>query len=270
MARFNDITDVDFMGDITLDGLKTDAINYYTEALQEITGSSSATVPDERKAELYAAAQLLYQLMQTANDRARQNLLKYARGEYLDNLVLSRSMTRKTAESAVCTVRFTLSAARSYAIAIPAQTRVTTPARSIYFATDTATEIPAGEVYADIVCTATEGGSAANGLTPGEINTLVDPIAYVASVSNIDVTQGGADTETDDALAERFYNARNEYSTAGSENAYIYYTKAYSSTISDAVVKNNSAAVIDIYVLLESREAATEGFLSDLKSYLSN
>lgn len=269
MARFNDIADVDFMGGITLAGLKNDAIRYYTEELQRITGGS-VTVADERKAELYTVAQLMYQLMQTGNDKARQNLLKYARGEYLDNLVLSRSIVRKQAENAVCTVRFTLSAPRSYAIAIPAGTRITTPARSIYFATDTTTEILSGETYKDVVCTATKGGTEANGLAAGELNTLVDPIAYVASVSNTDITQGGADIESDDALAERFFNARNEYSTAGSENAYIYYTKAYSSAISDVVVKNDNAAEIDIYVLLESREKATEGFLSDLQGYLSN
>ena len=150
MARFSNIADVDFIGDITLTGLKSDAIKYYTEELQDITGGS-VTVSDERKAELYAVAQLMYQLMQTGNNKARQNLLKYARGEYLDNLVLSRSIVRKQAEKAVCTVRFTLSAARSSAIAIPAGTRVTTPTRTIYFATDATTEIPAGETYKDIV-----------------------------------------------------------------------------------------------------------------------
>lgn len=270
MARFDDIADVDFIGGITLAGLKKDAMSYYTEELQKITGSNAITVSDERKAELYAVAQLFYQLAQTGNDKARQNLLKYSRGKYLDNLVLNRSITRKAAEKAVCTIRFTLSAARQNAIAIPAGTRVTTPERLIYFATDETIEIPAGDTHIDVVCTATEGGSAANDIAAGELNTLVDPIAYVASVSNIDVTQGGADTETDDALAERFFNARNEYSTAGAENAYIYYAKSYSSTISDVVVKNDSEAVIDIYILLSSREAATEGFLSDLKDYISN
>lgn len=270
MARFSDIAEVDFLGDVTLVGLKSDAINYYAEELKKIVGNNTITVSDERKAELYAAAQLFYQLMQVANDKARQNLLKYARGKYLDNLVLNRSLKRKMAEKAVCTIRFTLSAPRTYAVAIPAGTRITTLTRTIYFAVDKTTEIPAGNLYIDTICTATEGGSAANNLTAGELNTLVDPIAYVATVSNVDVTQGGADIETDDALAKRFFDARNEYSTAGSENAYIYYTKSYSSTIADVIVKNNEAAVMDIYVLLESREAATEGFLSDLKDYLSN
>lgn len=270
MSRFSDIADVDFLGGTTLAGLKADALRYYTEALKDITGSSAVTIPDERKAELYAAAQLYYQLLQTANDKGRQNLLKYARGEYLDNLVLSRGMTRKAAEAAVCTIRFTLSAARSFAVAIPAGTRVTTPARDIYFATNEAAEIAAGETYTDVLCTATEGGNAANGLAAGEVNNLVDPIPYIAAAVNTDTTQGGTDEETDDELAERFFNARNEFSTAGSENAYIYHTKAYSTTITDVVVKNPSAAVIEIYILLDSRRSATPGFLTALTAHLSN
>lgn len=270
MSRFDNIADVDFMGGVTIAGLKADALNYYTEELKSINGSSPVIIPDERKAELYAVVQLFYQLLAVANDKGRQNLLKYARGAYLDNLVLSRSMTRKAAEAAVCTIRFTLSAARSFVVTIPAGTRVTTPARTIYFATDEPAEIAAGETYIDILCTATEGGSTANGYAAGEINTLVDPIAYVASVANTDATQGGADEETDDELAERFFNARSEYSTTGSENAYIYHTKAFSTTITDVVVKNPTAAVISIYILRENGQQATPGFLTALADYLSD
>lgn len=270
MARFSDITDVDFMGDVTLSDLKTKAISYYTEELKKATGNNVVTVPDERKAELYAVAQILYQLMQTANDKGRQNLLKYARGAYLDNIVLSRSMTRKQAEKAVCTVRFTLSDVRTAAVVIPAGTRVTTPNREKYFATDDTVEIPAGQKQIDVICTATEGGSAYNDIAAEELNTLVDPIAYVATVANLEATQGGTDTETDDALAERFFNAKNEYSTAGSEEAYKYYTKSYSSTIDDVYVENPEAAKIEIYILLNDRKQATDGFIKDLTSYLSD
>lgn len=270
MARFSDIADVDFMGDITLSEIKKRAIAYYTEELKRATGNTAVSVSDERKAELYATAQILYQLMQTANDKGKQNLLKYARGSYLDNIVLSRSMTRKTAESAVCTVRFTLSSERTEAVVIPKGTRVTTPGRQKYFATDETVEIPSGQIYTDVICTATEGGSSHNDLAVGELNTIVDPIAYVASAANTDITQGGADAETDDALAERFFNAKNEFSTAGSEDAYKYYTKSYSSTIDDVYVENPDEAQIEIYILLKSREAATEGFITDLTNYLSN
>lgn len=269
MARFVDIPDVDFMGGVTLADLKKEILEYYTEELQTITGSNAVTVADERKAELYAAAQIFYQIMQTANDRGKQNLLKYARGAYLDNIVLSR-ITRKAAEYAVTTVRFTLSAVRPTAVVIPAGTRVTTPARLIYFATDETTEIPAGTEYIDIMCTAVEGGNGSNDLAAGELNTLVDPIAYVASVSNTDITQGGADEESDDALAERFFNARYEHSTTGAEEAYIYYTKSYSSTIDDVKIENPQDAEIDIYITLEDRELATESFLNDLAEYIKS
>lgn len=43
----------------------------------------------------------------------------------------------------------------------------------------------------------------ANGIAIGDVRTLVDPIPYVASVSNTEVTGGGADAESDTDLAER-------------------------------------------------------------------
>lgn len=135
MARFEDIGDVSFMGDITLDGIKTTLIDEYKAAYKEITGETPI-VPDEDKAAMYAEAQTLYQLMATIDDKAKQNLLKYARGKYLDNLALRYGLTRKKEEKAAVMIRFTLSAPRENVVAIPTGTRVTGAAGKIYFATD--------------------------------------------------------------------------------------------------------------------------------------
>lgn len=67
-------------------------------------------------------------------------MLKYTYGEYLDNIALRSGLTRKGAGKAITTLRFTLSATRSSAVAIPAGTRVCT-GDNVYFATTEYAEI---------------------------------------------------------------------------------------------------------------------------------
>lgn len=270
MARFEEISDVSFMGDITLEGLKKKIVEEYNAAYLEITGENK-TVPDEQLAIMYAAAALFYQLAEAINSKAKQNLLKYSSGTYLDNIGISRGgLTRKQAESAVVMIRFTASAVRQNVIGIPEGTRVTGGSGRIYFATTEYAEIAPGEEYADVPCMATAGGAAANDFEIGELNMLVDPIAYIGSVSNTDAPTGGTDAESDDAFAERIYDSRYTYSTAGAEQAYIYYTKAFSTLIDDVVVLNPSDANIDIYILMADRTQATSAFLEELENYLDD
>ena len=270
MARFEEISDVSFMGDITLEGLKKKIVEEYNAAYLEITGENK-TVPDEQLAIMYAAAALFYQLAEAINSKAKQNLLKYSSGTYLDNIGISRGgLTRKQAESAVVMIRFTASAVRQNVIGIPEGTRVTGGSGRIYFATTEYAEIAPGEEYVDVPCMATAGGAAANDFEIGELNMLVDPIAYIGSVSNTDAPTGGTDAESDDAFAERIYDSRYTYSTAGAEQAYIYYTKAFSTLIDDVVVLNPSDANIDIYILMADRTQATSAFLEELENYLDD
>lgn len=269
MARFNEIADVSFIGNITLAGLKKTALDEYSTAHSEITGKN-IPISDEHKAILYAVAQIFYQSAEAIDTKARQNLLKYSSGAYLDNLALGKTTPRKMAECSVVTIRFTLSAVRQNIVAIPQGTRVTNSARNIYFATTEYAEIAAGDRYVDIMCISTVGGAAANDFNIGEINILVDPVAYIGAVSNIDEPTGGADEETDEAFAMRIFEARNTYSTTGSENSYIYYTKLYSTLIEDVIVTNPKDAEINIYILMADRKEATPAFIEGLTDYLYN
>lgn len=269
MGRFENIADVSFMGNITLSSLKELGTKAYINTLEELTGKT-VTIPDENKAIIYAAAQMFYQIAEAIDTKARQNLLKYATGDYLDNIALSKGLERKAAEKAVVTIRFTLSAVRPDKIAIPKGTRVTSPATKVYFETTEYAEIAAGENYIDIECSAIEAGAAGNDFNIGELNVLVDPIAYITKVSNTDTPTGGTDTESDDDFAERIFDARNTYSTTGSKNSYIYYTKSFSTLIDDVVVTNPENAEIYIYILMKDREQATASFLEMLKNYLDN
>lgn len=272
MSRFPEIADVSFMGNVTVAELKQRGIDEYIAAYKDITGEdiTAAEIPDEIKSIIYTECQLDYQLMEVFDKKARQNLLKYAEGDYLDNLAAKKPLDRKQAEFSVVTERFELSAARQRVVAIPAGTRVTNSAAKIYFEVIDYTEIAPGDTSADIQCRAMTGGAAGNEFEIGEINILVDPIAYVAKVSNIDKPTGGADEESDDDFANRVYQARMLYSTAGSEEAYKYYTKSYSTLIDDVFPTNPRDAEIVIYITMKDRELANQSFLEDCQDFLCN
>ena len=50
-------------------------------------------------------------------------------------------------------------------------------------------------------------GEVGNGFSEGRINIIVDPVAYVSKVKNIEKTQGGADVEDDLSLRTRIFYA---------------------------------------------------------------
>ena len=112
MSILDSIPDISFIGDISVEKLKEIGINEYKSALSEITGETVTQISDEDKAKIYAQAQIMYQVAEIINNRARQNSLKYASGAYLDNKAISRLLQRKQEEYAVTTIRFTLSAVR--------------------------------------------------------------------------------------------------------------------------------------------------------------
>ena len=109
-----------------------------------------------------------------------------------------------------------------------------------------------------------------NDLQPGEIDTLVNPIPYVASVTNIEKTAGGIDIENDDSMKERVYIAPSKYSVAGPEDAYKYWVKTYNASISDVLVKSDDPVEVIIEFIMENGELPTEGIIQGLQIYLSD
>lgn len=269
MARFEEIEDVSFLEDITLEGMKEQAVQEYEQAYQEITGKEEP-VGDKFKAVLYAIIMIVYNIMLFIDQRAKKNLLKYATGAWLDNLALSRGLMRKTEEKAIVTIRFILSEAVSNTVVIPKGTRVTSAAAKIYFAVNDYTEIQPGETMAEVLCTSVSGGVEANQFSIGEINILVDPIAYISKVGSVDVPSGGADAETDDTFAQRIFDTRYEHSTTGAEEAYKYYVKSFSTLIDDVRVDNPSENEIVISILMRDRKQASDSFIHELTDYLTD
>ena len=269
MNAIKNLPDISFIDNKTIDQVRQEMVADYESFISEATGQ---TVTLERSSvhrmELYAAAAQIYQAMQYIDRQGKQNILKYSYSDFLDNLAIFKGVTRNPATAATTTLRFTLSAERDTATGIPQGTRVST-AGSIYFATDVYAEIPAGSTTVDVPATCTVAGTDGNGFAVGELSTIVDPIPYVASVSNTTATEGGAEIESDDDLAERVFLAPGAYSTAGPEDGYLYHAKAYSAAIGDVVATSNQAAgTVDIVFIMADGSTPGEEMIEGLEGYL--
>ena len=154
------------------------------------------------------------------------------------------------------------------AAAIPEGTRVTNG--EIYFQTDEYAEIQAGELTVDVSCTCQTDGASGNDIAVGEVNILVDPLPYIKSVANTEITSGGADIEDDDSLAERVFLAPSSYSVAGPDDAYEYFTKEYNQGIISVTVTSPEPAEVEIRFLMEDGAIPTSTVMNGLEEYLQD
>jgi len=180
---------------------------------------------------------------------AKQNLLAYSAGDYLDHIGVLVGTTRIAASAAITTLRFTVSAAQASAISIPMGTRAATE-DGLTFATDVAATISAGRTYADVAATCIDVGTTGNELAAGQISKMVDLIAYVASVTNTTTSEGGAAIEDDDDYRERIHLAPESFSVAGPTGAYEYWAKTASSLIVDVSVTSPTPGTVEVRPLL--------------------
>lgn len=272
MALIDEIAnlpDVSFIDGVTLDDIQQQMVQDYLDKYEELTGESTElTRADPVSLILYACSVQIFQAMLYVDRAGKQDLLKYSYGEFLDNLAALKGIAREPAKPAVVTMRFSLAAIRPDTVAIPQGTRVSNG--DLYFETDEYTEIPSGDTYVDVTATCQTDGEDGNGLLPGEINVLVDPIAYVASVANTESTVGGTDIEDDDTLASRVYIAPSKYSVAGPEEAYRYWITEFNSSISDVYLSSPEAGQVLIEFILENGELPNEAMVRSLADYLAN
>ena len=269
VKRLEQYPEVSFIEGKSFDTFLSELIKEYQRRYKELTGEEQElAISDPIRLILYSCSVLIYQGFQYVDRAAKMGLLKYSTGDFLDNLAAMKNVERLPAQAAMTTERFYLSAARESPVVIPKNTRV--KGDKLFFATTLLTEIPAGAEYIDIPVKCLTPGSVGNGFLPGEIATLVDPVNYIERVENTTKTEGGADQESDEELAERIYLSPSSYSTAGPEDAYRYWVMTYSTEIQDCKIYSESPGEVDIYVLLRNGELPGETFLEGLSGFLEN
>lgn len=215
---------------------------------ESIAGRTLA-VGDPVRLFLEAIAAIIVQQRVLIDYTGKQNLLAYAAGDNLAHIGALVGTERLAASAATTTLRFTLSVAQPQAVIIPAGTRAT-PGNDALFATTAAAVIASGNLYVDVDAAYTEVGIGGNGYVAGQINKIVDPIQWVASVTNTTTSAGGAGEETDGAYRIRIQQAPEQFSVAGPDGAYLYHAMRASSLISDVSVQSPSPGVVEIRPLL--------------------
>lgn len=269
MSQLNNLPDVNFI-DKDINTLLNNMITEYEKALFEQTGVKKKLYPgDPVRIWIYSQALRIYTSYQLIDFSAKMNLLKYSKGNYLDNIAARTGVIRQEAKKSISTVRFTLSNAQSSVISIYKGTRVT-PGNNVFFATKEYAEIPSGNMYIDLEVECIESGIIGNGFSPGQINILVDPINYIDSVLNTVISQGGTEVENDEKLRNRIFLSPKSFSVAGPTGSYEFFTKEFSTLISDVKVTSPNPGEVDIRIILENGEIPNQTFLHNVKNYISD
>lgn len=215
--------------DITFAEKDPDTITKEIISLYEQSSGRSLARADPVR--LFIDAILLAVVQQRAviDHSAKMNLLAYAEGEYLDHLGALLGVTRLEASHSVCTLRFTLGHTYAYNVAIPAGLRLSGGAFT--FATTEQLTIRAGTLTGECGAQCTTAGSAANGLIPGQVKQFIDVLNIDVKAENITETNGGTDTETDEAFRERIQIAPESFSVAGPAKAYEFHARSANADI---------------------------------------
>ncbi len=264
MPKLADLPDINFV-ELDKDEVEKEVFDlYYT-----ITGRSELAKGDPVRLFLLFIVNLIILLLNKLNDTGRMNLLKHSRDDYLEGLGALVGTTRLPASGASVILQITLSEARTKETIIPQGTRVSPIEGDIYFATTKDVLIIAGETTAQVTAVCTENGAMGNGYKPGEINKIVDPVAYVASMVNISTSEGGADVESDDSLRERIFEAPESYSCAGPEGAYSYYAKSMSNAVIDVATLSPAPGEVRVVILLTGGTIPKGTVLTEIEEKLS-
>jgi phage-related baseplate assembly protein len=255
----NNIPEIQFVNTAT-----SDVENYVITAYQEQTGRALAK-GDPVRLLLLSIASMLAQERVLMDQSAKQNLLAYATGDFLDHIGYLVDTTRLPASRAKTTMRFMLSAPRDKVVTIPAGTRAT-PGGDVFFSTLEDALVAIGQTSMEVAAESLTEGSGGNDFLPGTISQIVDPFPWFQSVTNLTVSEGGADRETDEPFRQRIRQAPERFSTTGPEGAYEYWSKTASQEIMDVAVYSPQPGVVKICPLLTGGEIPGQALLDEVLS----
>lgn len=268
LKNIKNLPEISFIDNMRLEDVQALLINSFQQYYKEITKKNVTLArADPNRIILLSCAQLLYQGLMQIDKAGKMNFIKYAYGDYLKNLAALKRITATDPERATVPVRWKLAGPRESATPIPAGSRVTA-SYEVYFETTEYNEIPIGETELIINMTCTTEGEEGNGFMPGELNILVDPVGFIDSVANTETSSGGTGEETDESLAERTFLAPSAYSTAGPDDAYIYWAMNYDQGIGDVLPTSPTPGVVDIRFIMQDGSLPDSKTIAGMKEYL--
>jgi len=173
-------------------------------------------------------------LLERFNTGMAQMLYQFSTAPILDYIAALVAVERLPAASAGVMLKFIIEGNLDTVI-IYGGTRVSTIDQVIFETTEDVFVKPSvNEV--NIFAVAQQAGKAANSCPANSITQILDPYAFVLSVTNPYPPDGGSDDETDEQLRERIKLAPFQYTTAGSRQSYIFHAKSANPAIIDVSV----------------------------------
>lgn len=204
-------------------------------------------------------------LGQEAQFAVEQRWLAFARKLHLEVMSANNSTFRLLASPAVTTIEFQLAETLLTQTVIPVGTKISKG--NVGFVTDKNLIIAVGQLTGEVGATCVFSGVVGNGFEPGEITSLDDDFTVELTITNTDISTGGADEEADEALLERAANAHDRISKAGPRESYRQQTRAYSSAIIAVAVTRPEPGDINVYPLLGTG-APDAAFLLNVHDWL--
>ena len=128
MSNLPTLPDVNFV-DTNVQQIIDDIVSSYEELAGRTLGRG-----DPIRLFLLSLAYVIINQRNLINTTGKDNLLYYAKGDFLDQLAIFRNVQRVTAAPAVTTLRFTLSAVQAGPVGIPQGTRASSD-YTLYFRT---------------------------------------------------------------------------------------------------------------------------------------
>ena len=257
---------------ITLEQIQQEMIEDYEYAYEQYTGQEMILYPaNERRLEMNIIAGQLYQMYERMNYFFRRNFIRYMEDADLENWGANFGYSIPDAKAATVTLEFGVNDPLSFDVAVPAGTRATA-GDNVFFATLQDAVIPAGALSVSVVAECSDTGEAGNEYAVEQIDTIADPLPYLSFVRNVDVSRGGEEKISGDALKEQILLWQSASSTAGPEDAYIYWIKAYSGDIIDVTAINlqDNDATVNVYILLNDGVLPDQSYLSAVHQYLDD
>lgn len=202
-------------------------------------------------------------LLNRFNAGMSQMLYQFSTAPVIDYIAALVAVERLPEAYAGCTVRFILVPGHG-TVVIPEGTRVATSDSQVIFEVADDIIIASNINSVDVSVIAQNAGKSANGYALGTVNKILDPLAFVSTVSNITVTGGGSDEETDDALRERIRLAPSQFSTAGSTSSYIFHAKSANAGIIDVSVTSPVPGTVMIVPLAGEDTGGYDQLITDV------
>lgn len=183
-------------------------------------------------------------------EAAKQNLVHFARYPMLDYLGELVGAYRLLPSAATTILQFTADEPVQEATVIPKGTEVS--GGSLIFATDVEAVIPVGETSVAVTATSITTGTSSNDVLPGTLKSILNYFNPAIEATNLTLSQGGLEMESDDRFRERVKLAPNQFSNAGPRGAYDYYVRSVRQDIVHVGLHSPRPGKVRVYPLLET------------------